>query len=434
MPINRESRIENLWSSVTGATPDTGDFNYGELAINVVDKKVYFKDSTGGLSFIPADGITGSDGVTGRNSGVAYKYSTTTTTTSDPGFGNFRLNQSSSNIKDVTQVAIDIYDNQSGTTNNAWFESWDDSTSSHKGYLRIETAYPIYLTYPRHVLFNVNSVTAAGTATGGYYQIGVTYAEGSFPVANGTDCVIDFVRTGDKGDDGSVGSTGSTGSTGPQGTTGNGVTGFYVSGDNLYYWYADWTGATFGTLQNAGFVRGPTGPTGAAGTGGGGGAGTLTYAIFTPFYSEPPGLTYPTLDNRNTIAVLDFDSALDEETHFRGMIPHGATFSYLLTNIYWTPTTTGAGGTASWSIAYERMLGDINSDNFAQGYTGYSYYNPAGASSGVPLLLGITAQSVGGLGAGDPFRMRIVRNGLSDAADTLINDAELLLIEVRGVT
>lgn len=50
MPINRESRIENLWSSVTGATPDTGDFNYGELAVNVVDKKVYFKDSTGSLS------------------------------------------------------------------------------------------------------------------------------------------------------------------------------------------------------------------------------------------------------------------------------------------------------------------------------------------------------------------------------------------------
>lgn len=52
MPINRESRIENLWSSVTGATPDTGDFNYGELAINVVDKKVYFKDSTGNLSHL----------------------------------------------------------------------------------------------------------------------------------------------------------------------------------------------------------------------------------------------------------------------------------------------------------------------------------------------------------------------------------------------
>lgn len=226
MPINRESRIENLWSSVTGATPDTGDFNYGELAINVVDKKVYFKDSTGSLSFLSPQ-------------------------TSSPSSG---------------------------------------------------------------------------------------------------------------------------------------------------------------------------------------GAGTNTYAVFTPFYSEPPGLTYPTLDNRNTIAVLDFDSAANEETHFRGMIPHGATFSYLLTNIYWTSTTTGAGGTASWSIAYERMLGDIDSDNFDQSYTGYSYYNPAGASSGVPLLLGITAQNVGALGAGNPFRIRIMRNGASDALDTLINDAELLLVEVRGVT
>jgi hypothetical protein len=222
MPINRESRIENLWSSVTGATPDTGDFNYGEIALNVVDEKLYFKNSIGNLT------------VLSPNSGSP--------------------------------------------------------------------------------------------------------------------------------------------SSGP--------------------------------------------------------SGTPTYSTFTSFYSEPPGLTYPTLDNRNTIPVLDFDDTTNETTSFRGMIPHGATFTALLTRIFWNATNATA-GTASWSVEYERTMDDVDSDNFSTKYTELSYFG--NNASGVPIVLGITCSDVNGLGAGDQFRLRVTRNGAT-ANDTLIGDAELMLIEVRGLT
>jgi hypothetical protein len=314
-----------------------------------------------------------------------------------------------------------------------WIETWDDSTSSNKGYLYIQNAY----NNDQVLVLGVNSVSLI---TGGtppyYYEVGVSYISGTISSAvTGTLFSIDFVRVGDKGESGTVGDagpTGFTGPTGPQGTTGNGVTGFNVIGDNLYYWFSDWTGTTFGTLQNAGYVRGPTGADGQDGSGGGGGGGTLTYAVFTPFYSEAPGFTFPTLDTRNNIPVLDFDSTNNETTHFRGMIPQGAAFSYLQTNIYWSATEATA-GTATWQVAFDniRTNPDIDSDSFDQGYTGRSYFQ--GTTSGLPVSIGITCQNVDSLTGGDPFRLRLRRVG-SDSLDTLIGDAEFLFFEVRGVT
>lgn len=75
---------------------------------------------------------------------------------------------------------------------------------------------------------------------------------------------------------GSTGPTGPMGPTGAQGMTGNGVTGFFVSGDNLYYWMMSGLGVTFGNLQNAGYVRGQTGLTGPQGVTGPTGVGSIT--------------------------------------------------------------------------------------------------------------------------------------------------------------
>jgi hypothetical protein len=137
------------------------------------------------------------------------------------------------------------------------------------------------------------------------------------------------------------------------------------------------------------------------------------------------------LDNRNSIAVLDFDSLLDENTCFRGLIPQGATFTSLLANIFWA-ASGNTGGTASWKVEFEKTFTDIDVNSFDQGYTGLSYFD--GLTSGVPILVGITCQNVDGLIEGNPFRVRLTRNGLSDANDTLSGDAEFLIMEIRGVT
>jgi hypothetical protein len=78
---------------------------------------------------------------------------------------------------------------------------------------------------------------------------------------------------------GRTGSTGNTGTTGNTGATGTGVTGFAVSGDNLYFWYTNSTGQTFGALQNAGYIRGATGNTGNTGNTGSTGNGVTGFFV-----------------------------------------------------------------------------------------------------------------------------------------------------------
>jgi hypothetical protein len=113
--------------------------------------------------------------------------------------------------------------------------------------------------------------------------------------------VIGYVR-------GDTGNTGNTGAAGTAGTTGNGVTGFTVSGNDLYYWYMGPTGATFGTLQNAGNVRGNTGPTGAtgvAGTTGTTGNGVTGFSVVGNdlyyWYMGPTGATFGNLQNAGNV-------------------------------------------------------------------------------------------------------------------------------------
>jgi len=49
MPTTRESKIQLMYGSVVGATPDGSILENGELAINGVDGKIYHKDGKGGV-------------------------------------------------------------------------------------------------------------------------------------------------------------------------------------------------------------------------------------------------------------------------------------------------------------------------------------------------------------------------------------------------
>jgi hypothetical protein len=84
-------------------------------------------------------------------------------------------------------------------------------------------------------------------ATAGIVPTGLTYGE---PAVNVADQIL-YVG-GVDGEPIPIGGGGA----GSQGPTGNGVTGFTVIGNNLYYWYMGPTGATFGELQNAGSIAG----------------------------------------------------------------------------------------------------------------------------------------------------------------------------------
>ena len=279
--------------------------------------------------------------------------------------------------------------------------------------------------------------TGVAGATGNIGPTGPTGPQGS------TGATGPQGSTGATGPQGSTGATGPTGPQGPQGdpgengigiqgatgTTGGGVTGFGVSGDYLYFYYTDGNKNIVGSIQNAGYVRGPTGPTGADGTGGGGGgaAGTKTYAYFTPLNNEPPATNFATIDTRNSISVLDFDGTTQESAVFRGLIPEGASFSSLTSRIFFT--SIGSTGDVVWGVQYEQMLNyDIDTDGFATAITGSATVS---GTTGTVIELSLTTSNIAGLTIGDPFRVKLYRDA-TDAADTLTTDAEFVGLEIRG--
>ncbi len=170
---------------------------------------------------------------------LPYDFSTTTSD-SDPGNGNLRLNNA--DVTAATQAFIDLQDSN-GQSRTALIDSFDDlGQASVKGWLNLvlkgnPSVYALY------------RVTAWTTATG-YRKLTLVHvaSSGSAPFANGDDLLVQWTWAGVDGAAGATGATGPTGGTGPTGATGP-------------------TGST-----------GPTGPTGA--TGSAGAADGLWQAIF----------------------------------------------------------------------------------------------------------------------------------------------------------
>ena len=64
--MSRESTIQNLYSGVTGSQPTPTDLEYGEIAINTVDAKIYFRGSDDSLNTVHSGDVVSSvNGATG---------------------------------------------------------------------------------------------------------------------------------------------------------------------------------------------------------------------------------------------------------------------------------------------------------------------------------------------------------------------------------
>lgn len=173
---------------------------------------------TGPTGATGAAGATGATGRLGYGVGARIPYTfSTTTTDSDPGAGTLRFNSGTSAL--VTAMYLDL-DGSDGNTYTTLIDALDDSTSAHKGYLRLEA-----VTDPtQFFIYNVTGWTTAA----GYRKLTVSlvqnFTTGVF--ANGDAVVLTFSRTGDAGTNGTNGATGATGPTGPTGATGaTGTTG-----------------------------------------------------------------------------------------------------------------------------------------------------------------------------------------------------------------
>lgn len=152
-------------------------------------------------------GGTGPTGAAGQDAGIEWEFNSSTTI-ENPGTEKFRLNNATKSS--VTQIALRENSAKGGLNPAAYVESWDDSTSTIKGYLILRkkespTSFAIY---------QLNSMNDEGE----WDKLNVTHIDsGGASWASGDKITWEFYRTGDKGTTGSEGPKGETGSTGAAG-------------------------------------------------------------------------------------------------------------------------------------------------------------------------------------------------------------------------
>ncbi len=164
---------------------------------NSQDATVSFNSSTGALSLGVPVGSTGAGGSTGSQGpdgvgGLPYTFSTTTTD-SDPGAGQIRLNNGT--LGSVSQIFIDDSTAASGNPDvSAFILTWDDSTqTSDRGQVTItkKAAQQNFATY---------KINGASTDASGYVKLAVTHVVSNGSFSNSDAVFVSFVRTGNAGD------------------------------------------------------------------------------------------------------------------------------------------------------------------------------------------------------------------------------------------
>jgi hypothetical protein len=296
-------------TGATGATGDTGPTGAASTVTGPTGPTGATGDTgaTGATGDTGPTGATGSTGPTGPTAGYVWLASLSTTAT-NPGSTFFRLNNS--NVEIATEMYLNPNAIHPGGGNvSEWIKTWDDSTSSFKGYLIIQSQF-----YNKSRVYEVTSITS--NSVDAWFTIGITNVAGIGADLDANDrYTFSFSRTGDLGETGPTGPTGATGpdgifevsATAPTGAV-QGETWYNTNTGKSYIYYDDgdsqqWvefgdnavgpTGPT-GATGAASTVTGPTGPAGATGPTGPTGPGGMTLLdeqIFTSSgtYTQPTG-------------------------------------------------------------------------------------------------------------------------------------------------
>lgn len=155
-----------------------------------------------------------------------------------------------------------------------------------------------------------------------------------------------------------------------------------------------------------------------------------TITTFTARDNNPPAANFATLDTRNSVLVLEFDSATDESAVFIGYIPDNAILTNgFKTRISWM-ADTATSGNVRWGVQYEADGTDLDSDSFD---TASLATSSANATCGIESIAEITSTSIDSLSAGDRFRLKVYRDADDAVNDTMSGDAQLIALEVRTI-
>jgi len=221
--------------SVTAVASPTG---YKNISIAHVGSGTAFANNDPVVLSFMRTGDQGVQGIQGAHGGaVTLRYTVSTVTTdADPGNGFLRFNNATMNA--ASQIFIDHLD-QSGASVQNLLSTFDDSTNSVKGQIRI-----VHATDPtKYLIFNIISNVIAATDYSKLVLTNVSFSAAS-PFANNDPVVVCFTRAGDKG------------AAGDQGWSP--VYAVVSDGERRVLQVSDWTGGA-GTKPATGSYLGPTG-------------------------------------------------------------------------------------------------------------------------------------------------------------------------------
>jgi hypothetical protein len=149
---------------------------------------------------------------------------------------------------------------------------------------------------------------------------------------------------------------------------------------------------------------------------------------FIALSAEPPAANPATFNLRNEHPLWEFDGGSAEQMVFSAVMPQaydGGGVSVFL----WV-AVDGTGGDLDFDVEFERGTGqDIDADSFAaaQSTDGTAVPGTSGVRVQIEIAFADGAE-MDSVVAGDPFRIRVTRQGGDDANN---DDAQLLEAEIR---
>jgi hypothetical protein len=153
-----------------------------------------------------------------------------------------------------------------------------------------------------------------------------------------------------------------------------------------------------------------------------------TFAIFkaTDSYGSSGGPS-ATTGIRNSMRMLEFDQTTQESAIFLSVVPSGICLNSGITaRLFWTSTATT--NNVLWSIAFEKMITDLDVNSFDTATSATSTANSVAGTFSTGIIACTTIDSIRG---GDPYRLCVTR-AAANGSDTVAADAQLMLIELQA--
>jgi hypothetical protein len=193
--------------SVSGKGKITAHIDFDETTVTSPSANVgrlYVAD-VGGVTTLKFKDSAGTDtNLLLSAPGLAYTFSTSTTTNADPGSGYVRFNNAT--LSSVTEIAIDDND-ANGADLSAYVLTWDDVGSTDRGTLIIQNR-----TAPANVV--IFTIAGASTDESGYTRLAVTYVTHAGSFSANAPLGVTYTKPGATGATGATGSNGAAGANG----------------------------------------------------------------------------------------------------------------------------------------------------------------------------------------------------------------------------